>query len=230
MSPLSREARIPGRVVISWTMSGGILFGMVGTVMTMTQQLPGYDFFMTLSGAFVVGSLVGLGHGFVLALFSKDRGTPFSESFRHSLTGLLYSLLAVPVAFLVTLWIGFAFYFQMDPTTSRLLGAIIGGWIGLSVLMWTAWETWRALRVILAAWPDFGTAIGVVSVVFLVLVWFFSSFYPYIFQGAYSLRQAIFVSGGIAVLIVGPLATLALVGLRKVIKIQKLIRRLEEGS
>lgn len=228
MSPLTREARIPGRIVISWTMSGGILFGMVGTLLTMRQQLPGYDFFITLSSVFLFGSLVGLGHGFVLAVFSKERDTPFSESMKHTAVGILYSLLAAPVAFLVTLWIGFAFYFQLEPTAGRLLGAVIGGWIGLAVLVWTAWETWRAVRIIISAWPDFVTAVGVVSIVFLVLVWFFTSFYPYIFQGAYSLRQAIFVSGGISVLIVGPLTTLALVGLRRVIKIQKLIKRLEE--
>ncbi len=228
MSPLTREAKIPGRIVISWTMSGGILFGMLGTLLTVTQQLPGYDFFITLSGVFVFGSLAGLLHGFVLAVFSKDRETPFSDSFKHAAIGVLYSLLAAPVAFLVTLWIGFAFYFHLEPTVGRLLGAIIGGWIGLAVLVWTAWETWRAVRIIITAWPDFVLVTGIVSIVFLVLIWFFNSFYPYIFPGTYNMGQAIFVAGGISVLIVGPVTTLAVVGLRRIVKIQKLIQQLEE--
>lgn len=228
MSPLNREAQIPGRIVISWTMSGGILFGMVGTLLTMAQQLPGYDFFVTLTGVFGFGAVAGLVHGFVLAIFSRARDTSFASSFKHAIVGVLYSFLAVPVAYLATLWIGFAFYYQLDPTVGLLVGAAIGGWIGLAVLVWTAWETWRAIRIIVSAWPDFVVVVGIVGVVFLVLVWFFTSFYPYVFQGNYNLRQAIFLAGGISVLAVGPLTTLAFVGLRRIIKIQKLIQKLEE--
>ena len=43
------------------------------------------------------------------------------------------------------------------------LGAIIGGWIGLAVLVWTAWETWRAIRIIVTAWPDFVLVTGIVA-------------------------------------------------------------------
>lgn len=228
MSPLSRDAHIPGRIVVSWTMSGGILFGMLGTFLTLTQQLPGFDFFVSLAGMFGFGSVVGLLHGFLLALFSKDRGARFSESAKDASIGMLYSMLAVPVSFLVTLWIGFAVYYQLEPTTGRLLGAIIGGWIGVSVLVWTAWETWRAIRIILSAWPDFTIAAGIVGVVFLVLVWFFNAFYGYVFQGSYNIRQSIFIAGGIAVLVVGPLVTLALVGLRRVSKLHKILRQMED--
>lgn len=230
MSPLSREAQIPGRIVISWSMSGGILFGMVGTLLTITQQLPGFDFFITLSSTFVFGSLAGLIHGLMLAVFARGADTSTGESLKHAAIGLLYSLLAVPVAYLTTLWIGFAFYYQLDPSAGRLIGAVIGGWIGLSVLVWTAWETWRAIRIIVARWPDFVLVGGIVTVVFLVLVWFFHAFYPYIFPGAYNLRQAIFISGGISVLAVGPLTTLAFVGLRRLVKIQNLIKKLEDGG
>ncbi|MBT8404104.1 MAG: hypothetical protein KJP18_09615 [Gemmatimonadetes bacterium] len=230
MSPLNREAKIPGRIVISWGMSGGILFGMVATLLTMTQQLPGYDFFVTLSGTFVFGALAGLGHGLVLAIFARPADTSTGEALKQAAIGLLYALLAVPVGYLATLWIGFAFYFQLEPTVGRLAGAVIGGWIGVSVLVWTAWETWRAVRIIVSRWPDFVVVAGIVTVVFLVLVWFFNSFYPYIFEGAYNLRQAIFISGGISVLAVGPLITLAFVGLRRLAQLQKLIRRLENGE
>lgn len=211
-------------------MSGGVLFGIMGTLLTMARQLPGYDFFVTLSGTFVFGALAGLLHGFVLAIFARDHDMTFGDSLRHAALGLLYSLLAVPVAYLATLWIGFAFYYQLDPTLGRLLGAVIGGWIGLAVLVWTAWETWRAIRVIVERWPDFVVVVGIVSIVFLVLVWFFNSFYPYIFQGNYNLRQSVFISGGIAVLVVGPLTTIAFVGLRKLARIQSLIRKLEDGG
>ena len=91
------------------------------------------------------------------------------------------------------------------------------------------WETWRAIRIIVTAWPDFVLVTGIVAVVFLVLVWFFESFAPFVFQEDYNLRQAIFISGGIAVLVVGPLATLAAVGLRRFVKLQKIIERLEES-
>lgn len=227
MSPIEREARIPGRIVISWTLSGGILFGMLGTLLTLTRQLPGYDFFVTLAGLFVFGSLLGLLHGGVLAIFSKDRETPFAESIKQAAIGMLYSLLTAPVGFLVTLWIGFALYYQLDPTLGRLLGALIGAWIALAIFVWTAWETWRAIRIIVGAWPDFVLVTGIVGVVFLVLVWFFNSFYPYVFEGRYSLRQAVFIAGGVSVLVVGPLTTLATIGLRRVGKLQRLIKRLE---
>ena len=228
MTTLEKQAQIPGRIVISWTMSGGILFGMIGTILTLTQQLPGFDFFVTLSSVFVFGAVVGMLHGMVLGVFSKPKDTSFIDSFKQVGLGLLYSLLAVPVAFLVTLWIGFAFYYQLDPSFGRLLGAIIGGWIGLAVLVWTAWETWRAIRIIVAAWSDFVVVSGIVAVVFLVLVWFFESFAPYVFEQDYNLRQAIFVAGGISVLVIGPLATLAAVGLRRFAALQKLIERLED--
>ena len=230
MSPLSREAKIPGRIVISWTMSGGILFGMLSTLLTMARQLPGYDFFITISGTYLFGSVLGLLHGLVLGVFSRDAGTSFGDSFKQTAVGVLYSILAVPVSFLVTLWIGFAFYYRLDPTVGRLLGAIIGGWIGLSVLIWTAWETWRAVRIIVARWHDFVIAVGIVGTMFLVLVWFFYSFYPFVFEGNYGLGQAIFIAGGISVLIVGPLVTLALVGLRRIMRIQQLIQRLEQDA
>lgn len=230
MTTLQKETRIPGRIVISWTMSGGILFGMIGTVLTLTQQLPGFDFFVTLSSTFVFGALIGMLHGLVLGVFSKPRDTSFIDSFKQVGLGLLYSLFALPVAFLVTLWIGFAFYYQLDPSFSRLLGAIIGGWIGISVLVWTAWETWRAIRIIVTAWPDFVLVSGIVAVVFLVLVWFFEAFAPFVFEQDYNLRQAVFLSGGIAVLVVGPLMTLAAVGLRRFAALQKLIDRLEDQT
>lgn len=229
MTTLEKEARVPGRIVISWTMSGGILFGMIGTLLTLTRQLPGFDFFITLSSTFVFGALAGMLHGIVLGLFSKPSGTSFRESLRQVGLGLLYSLLAVPVAFLVTLWIGFAVYYQLDPNVSRLLGAIIGGWIGLAILTWTSWETWKAVRIIVDAWPDFALVAGIVAIVFLVLVWFFEAFSPALFQQAFTLRQALFISGGIAVLIVGPLTTLGTVGLRRFLKLQRLIDRLEEA-
>jgi predicted membrane-bound spermidine synthase len=229
VTTLQKEARIPGRIVISWTMSGGILFGMIGTVLTLTQQLPGFDFFVTLSSTFVFGALIGMLHGLVLGVFSKPRDTSFIDSFKQVGLGLLYSLFSLPVAYLVTLWIGFAFYYQLDPNFSRLLGAIIGGWIGLSVLVWTAWETWRAIRIIVTAWPDFVLVTGVVAVVFLVLVWFFEAFAPFVFQDDYNIRQAIFISGGIAALVVGPLVTLAAVGLRRFVRLQKIIERLESS-
>jgi threonine/homoserine/homoserine lactone efflux protein len=110
------------------------------------------------------------------------------------------------------------------------LGAIIGAWIGLAVLVWTAWETWRAIRVIVAAWSDFVLVAGIVAVVFLVLVWFFDAFSPFVFEQDYNLRQAIFVAGGVSVLIVGPVTTLAAVGLRRFVKLQRLIDRLEHES
>jgi hypothetical protein len=143
------------------------------------------------------------------------------------LIGVLYSLLAAPIGFLVTLWIGFAFYYQLDPTIGRLLGALIGGWIGLAILTWTAWETWRALRIIVAAWPDFVVVAGMVGTVFLVLVWFFNSFFPYVFDARYTFRQAIFIAGGISVLGVGPLVTLAAIGLRRVRRPQQLLEKLD---
>ena len=230
VSPVSKEAQIPGRIVVSWTMSGGILFGMLGTVLTLTQRLPGFDFFVTLASMYSFGALAGLAHGFILGVFSKDRETRFAESIKQAAIGLLYSLLAAPVGFLVTIWIGFAVYYQLDPSFGRLLGALIGAWIALAVLVWTAWETWRAVRIIVAAWPDFVVVAGIVTIVFLVRVWFFDAFYPYIFEEDYNLRQAIFISGGIAVLIVGPLTTLAAVGLRRVVRIQKLIQRLENSE
>ncbi|MEJ2541292.1 MAG: hypothetical protein P8188_15205 [Gemmatimonadota bacterium] len=211
-------------------MSGGILFGMLGTILTLTQQLPGFDFFVTLSGMFLFGAVVGLLHGLVLAVFSKPADISFIESAKKAGLGLLYSLLAAPVAFLVTMWIGFAVYYQLDPNFSRLLGAIIGAWIGLAVLVWTAWETWRAIRVIVAAWSDFVLVAGIVAVVFLVLVWFFDAFSPFVFEQDYNLRQAIFVAGGVSVLIVGPVTTLAAVGLRRFVKLQRLIDRLEHES
>jgi hypothetical protein len=229
MNSVQPEARIPGRIVISWTMSGGILFGMVGTFLTMTQRLPGYDFFITLGGLYLFGSLAGLVHGTILGVFAKSRETPFKESFKRVLIGMLGSLLTGPIGFLVTLWIGFALYYQLDPTFGRLLGAVVGAWIGLAVLMWTAWETWQAVRIIVGAWPDFVMVAGLTGIVFLVLVWFLNSFYPYVFGASYTLSQAIFIAGGASVLGVGPLATLASIGLRKVIQIQRLLSRLEHG-
>lgn len=228
MSPLRREVETPGRIVVSWTLSGGILFGMLGTLLTLTRQLPGYNFFITLSGMFLFGSLVGLLHGMVLGIFSKERGTSFAESIKQAAIGLLYSLLAVPVGFLVTLWIGFALYYQLDPTIGRLLGALIGAWIGLAIFVWTAWETWRAIRIIVGAWPDFTLVAGIVGTVFLVLIWFFNSYYPFVFEDRYTLRQAIFIAGGVSVLVVGPLTTLAVIGLRRVVKLQRLIQKLED--
>lgn len=230
MSPLAREAHIPGRIVVSWTMSGGILFGLLGTILTVTDQVPGFGLFTTLAGFFVFGSLVGMAHGFVLAVFAKEKDVPFSSSVPRAGMGVLYSLLASPVSFLATMWLGFSVYYRLDPSMGRLIGAIIGGWIGLVVLVWTAWETWKALRVIVTAWPDFLLVAGIVAVVFLVLVWFFSSFYPYLFEGSYNIRQAVFLAGGISVLVVGPVTTLAVIGLRRMARLQRLLKEMEQGN
>lgn len=227
MGAIHETAGYPGKILISWTLSGGIIGGILGMFLTLNQQIPGYELFTTLLGLFGFGVVVGLLHGFILGVFSKEKGVPFSESFKKVGIGFLYTLLGIPVAFLATMWLGMTFYVIVHPHLGSVLGMIIGWWIALAILIWTAAETWIAIRIIATAWPDFSIVALIVAIVFGVMVWFFHSFYPYIFQTWFNLKEAVFISGGISVLIVGPMTTLAAVGLRRIIFVHKIIQKLE---
>ena len=71
--PFERGVGLPGRVTVSFTMAGGLLLGgIMVALMTLSGQLSGHGLFMTSSGLFVIGAILGGVHGSVLGFLGRE--------------------------------------------------------------------------------------------------------------------------------------------------------------
>ncbi|MDT8341863.1 MAG: hypothetical protein RQ751_10155 [Longimicrobiales bacterium] len=210
---LTRGVGLPGRVTVSFTMAGGLLLGgVMVAIQTLSGNLSGHGLFMTATGLFVVGALLGLVHGLVLGFLGRPADQPARDAARALGRAVLYSVPAAAVAWLLTVWIALTF---VAAITAGMGAAVLvaAAWVGTAaVLSWAAISGVRALRRAYRRWPDPVTGTVLVAGSFAALLVAFLAERPELWLVHFRVTEvgAVLLAVFATLWIVGPAVTVAL--------------------
>lgn len=158
-SPLiPRGFGLPGAVMLSWMIAGGILAG--GFLLaygTATERLSGHALFFTAGGLYLMGSLLGGVLGGALGMFGRPIEMAARRAFQQQLVALLYALPALFVAFVVTAWIAMTVVAVTLGEVLPLVGvsvAYLVGFVAVGVAVKFGWFGARR------AWQRFASNAG----------------------------------------------------------------------
>jgi hypothetical protein len=212
-APLLKSIGLTGRVAVTWAMAGGLLLGgVLVALMTLAGRLSGHGIFMTATGLFVIGALLGAAHGGTLGLLGRPAGVERHEALGALGRSLLYAVPGVTVAWLLTIWIAMsALAFYLDRVGPMVLVAV--AWAGGAVLLASA-ATYglRALRNAYTRWPErhLGTVMVVGSFAALLLVFLAERPSLWLLPLRVTEVGAVLAAALLAIWVVGPLVTVAL--------------------
>jgi len=152
-----------GRLLLSWTMAGGIAGGgvLIGALALVGAVQPGVHLFAA-QALFVVGGVGGLIHASVLSIAGRpDCLSVGGACWRSTLAGLV-CIPALGVAWVVTAGMSRSAALLTSWEVSWLVVAVASWAAGLAFCVWAAVEGWQAVRRALSRWaPDFGVGSGV---------------------------------------------------------------------
>lgn len=152
---LRRGIGLQGRVAVFWGMGGGILLGgVLVAMMTLGGQLSGHGLFITSSGLFVIGALLGLLHGGALGFVGRPEGVSRERAWKDLGLSVLYAVPALALAWLVTVWIAMTMVASYLGRIGPMIGVSVGWAIGIVTVVTGAVYGWRALVNAYARWPE----------------------------------------------------------------------------
>jgi hypothetical protein len=208
-----REIGLHGWATTAWAAAGGIaLGGLLVALMTLSGRMSGFGLFMTASGLFVVGALIGLVHALVLGYFGRPAGMEPREALMDLARGTVYTLVAMPFAWIVTMWVALS----MPAVYTGRVGALVGvglGWVAATtVVALAAVAGWRLLRNAYARWPERNLGTVLVGGTFMSLLMLFLMNRPEIWGLSLRVTEtgAVLLAGVATLWIAGPVITLAL--------------------
>lgn len=210
---LPRSIGLHGRVAVLWAMAGGVaLGGFLVATMTLRGELSGHALFLTSSGLFLVGAVLGLLHGGVLGYLGRSRDTTSRQALRGLLLSALYAVPGLAVAWLIAVWLGVSM-------VASYLGRI-GPWIGvgaawaagLAVVTAAGWYGTLALKNAYARWPERRLGTALTTGVFAALMILFLADRPELWGQRIRLTDtgAVLLAAGATLWIAGPAITMAL--------------------
>jgi len=149
------EAASCARIVVSWTMTGGVAAGGLLIGMTALGSPEEARVLLPLSPVlFVLGAAAGLVHGSALAYV----GRPLSTSGRTATASILLSFIVVIPALLAA-WVAAAWISLTSavltlgrPTTTIVTS--LGWLVGIAVCCWAAIEGWHGFERAFTRWPE----------------------------------------------------------------------------
>jgi hypothetical protein len=149
-----RDVDLGAAVVITWAVAGGMLLGGAAVAaLVFAGRLSGHLVLATSATLYVVGALLGLGHGVLLGVFGRAGGTPRRalEGIAH---GAIYLIPALLLGWLVAGWVAaFPVAVLADRTVATLVSVL--AWAMLAVTLYAALESGlRAARHAMRRWPD----------------------------------------------------------------------------
>lgn len=215
---LRRGVGLQGRVGVFWTMAGGILLGgVLVALMTLSGQLSGHGLFMTASGLFVIGAVLGLAHGMVLGFFGRPETVSSDEAWKNLGLTVLYAIPAAALAWLVTVWIAMTMVAGYLDRLAPSIGVGMAWSAGAVVVAAAGVYGWRALAHAYARWPERRAGTVLVATSFAALLVLFLADRPMI----WGLRMQVTAVGAVilaallAIWVAGPAVTLALKVVRR---------------
>lgn len=141
--PLPRGFGLPGAVMLSWMIAGGVLAGgFLLAYETLTERVSGHALFYTAGGLYLVGSVLGMVLGGALGMFGRPVEMAARRAFRDQLLALLYALPALFVAFVVTAWIAMTVVAVTRGEVLPLVGvsvAYLVGFLAVGVAIKLGW-------------------------------------------------------------------------------------------
>lgn len=208
-----RGIGLHGRVAVTWAATGGILLGgVLVALMTMSGRLSGFGLFMTVSGLFVIGAVLGLAHGMVLGFFGRPDGTDRRRAMNDLGLAVLYAIPALAVAWLVTIWIGMTMPAVMLGRALALAGVGLAWIAGVAFIANAAVLGWQAARNAYARWPERVPGTALVAAAFAGLLVLFLADQPEIWGLRMRVTEtgAVLLAAAITFWVAGPALTLAL--------------------
>jgi hypothetical protein len=158
-------------------MAGGTLVGgYVVALMTLGGQLSANSLFLTSSGLFVIGAVLGLFHGGALGYLGRPSDVSGREALGSIGRATLYTVPALVAAWLLTVWISMTVIAVYLQKVLPFIGVGLAWLAGLALVATATIQGWRALGNAYARWPErhFGTVI-VAGVFAALMVTFLSN-------------------------------------------------------
>ena len=157
------------RVVVSWTVGGGVAFGgvVVGALSVSGLVSPGFHL-LAAPVLFLLGAFLGGAHGAILAVVGRPRTLGRGGAVRKALAAVLVAVPALFPAWIVTAGISLSAALVKEWSLWMAMLALLGWLFGLALCAWAAREGWRALCRAYARWPE-SKAGSVATAVILVV-------------------------------------------------------------
>jgi hypothetical protein len=202
-----------GWATIAWTSAGGIaLGGMLIGLMTLSGRMSGFGLFMTSSGLFLAGALIGLVHALVLGYLGRPEHVSKRRALRDLGMGAVYSSVALPFAWVVAMWIALSMPAAYLGRVLALAGVAVGWLAGAALLAAAAVAGWRLLRNAYARWPERRLGTLLTAATFAALLVLFLAERPEIWGLSVRVTEtgAVLLAAFATLWLVGPIITLAL--------------------
>jgi len=214
-----RTIGLHGRTAVLWAMAGGVaLGGVLVAAMTLTGRLSGHALFMNATALFIVGAILGLGHGVVLGYFGRPAGTLPRDALRDLALSAVYAVPGLALAWLAAIWVAMTLVAGYTGNTGAIVGVTIG-WVGAATILGlAAVHGVRAIENAYRRWPERRVGTLLVAATFTALMVTFLADRPELWGVRLRMTEvgAVLLAAGISIWVAGPLITLALRLLRTI--------------
>jgi hypothetical protein len=210
---LTRDVGLTGRVIVTWTVAGGLLVGgFLVAAMTLAGRLSGNALLMTSGALYVVGAALGFAHGAVLGFLGRPAQVTARQALGRIGLAALYAIPAATVGFLVAGWIAMTMIALYLGRTLPLIGAGVGWLIGAVLVLAAVASGVQALRNAYARWPDRQLGTALVAASFGALLMLFLADRPELWGTRLRVTEtgAVLLAALGAVWVAGPLVTAGL--------------------
>jgi hypothetical protein len=152
-STLFRDLGLPGMILLTWVVAGGILAGgfLVGYA-GVTERTSGHALFYTAGALYLIGAGAGLVLGGAIGMLGRPARMTVRNAFRDQMTGLLYALPAVVIAFMVAGWIAMTMLAIHLARIGPLIGVSLAYLVGFLLVVVAVRQGWFGTR---EAWRRF---------------------------------------------------------------------------
>ncbi len=157
-SLVPRGFGLPGAVLLSWMIAGGVLAGgFLVAYGTMAEHMSGHALLYTAGGLYLIGSLIGAILGGAVGMFGRPIEMAARRALRDQLLALLYALPALFLAFVLTGWIAMTIIAVSHGHTLPLIGVSAAYVLGIVVVGMALRFGWFGAR---RAWERFARQAG----------------------------------------------------------------------
>jgi len=125
---------LPGKIILTWFISGAIFTGGVLITYGLFAGAVGYHMLLyAIAGLYMAGGVLGYISGGALGMFGRPLGMKVIEAFRDQLLGSLYIILGGAVGFVAAGWIGLTFWAVWSRSFLGIFGVTMA-WLGAAVV------------------------------------------------------------------------------------------------
>jgi hypothetical protein len=194
-------------------MAGGVaLGGVLVAAMTLSGRLSAHALFLNATGLFIMGAVLGLTNGAILAFFGRPAGTSRREATGDLGRAALYAIPGLAVAWLTAIWVAMTLIAAYTGRIGPIAGVALGWVAAGSILTVAAVHAVRALRNAYARWPEAGVGTVLTAATFAALVITFMADRPEIWglRLRFTETGAVLLAAVLTLWVAGPTVTLAL--------------------